>query len=101
MRGGWLAQLSWRSSNARQFHSDLWWWGIWRAGGLRLPGMALLKWGVLTGERTPSFYRNCGAIGVLLLFSAPAWLERFRFGPLEWLWRTLNVWRAEPIRRTS
>jgi uncharacterized protein len=29
------------------------------------------------------------------------WLSRFRFGPLEWLWRSLTYWRAQPMRRTS
>ena len=27
------------------------------------------------------------------------WLQRFRRGPLEWLWRCLTYWRLEPIRR--
>lgn len=26
------------------------------------------------------------------------WLERFRFGPLEWLWRSLTYGRAQPMR---
>jgi uncharacterized protein len=212
LRGSWLVQLSWRARNAWEFHSsDLWSWGIWRATGLMLAGMALLKWGVVTGERTPSFYRKLGAIGIgagvplvacglvqnnatgwnvrdgyflasqwnywgsvlialgwigwilrfwktgtsrwlisrlaavgrmaftcyiaetllcttlfygrgfglfgrvdrlgqvlvtlsvwlLLLLSARRWLEHFRFGPLEWLWRTLTYGRVEPIMRAA
>ena len=27
------------------------------------------------------------------------WLGRFRYGPLEWLWRTLMYGRAQPMRR--
>ena len=27
------------------------------------------------------------------------WLQRFRRGPVEWLWRCLTYWRWEPIRR--
>lgn len=27
------------------------------------------------------------------------WLSRFRFGPLEWLWRSLAYWRLQPMRR--
>lgn len=27
------------------------------------------------------------------------WLARYRFGPLEWLWRTLTYGRAQPMRR--
>jgi len=35
---------------------------------------------------------------VMLLWS-PWWLERFRYGPLEWAWRCLSRWRWEPLRR--
>ncbi|WP_026370434.1 DUF418 domain-containing protein [Kallotenue papyrolyticum] len=27
------------------------------------------------------------------------WLQRFRFGPLEWLWRSLTYGRVQPLRR--
>ncbi len=26
------------------------------------------------------------------------WLRRFRFGPVEWLWRSLTYWRWQPLR---
>lgn len=29
------------------------------------------------------------------------WLARYRFGPLEWLWRTLTYGRAQPMRREA
>jgi len=29
------------------------------------------------------------------------WLARFRFGPVEWLWRTLVYGRAQPMRRAA
>ncbi len=35
---------------------------------------------------------------LMLLWSKP-WLARFRFGPLEWLWRCLTYWRIFPLRR--
>jgi uncharacterized protein len=35
---------------------------------------------------------------LLLLWSKP-WLARFRFGPLEWLWRCLTYWQVFPLRR--
>ena len=37
-------------------------------------------------------------IGVQLLL-APWWLSRFRFGPFEWLWRSLSYWRRQPLLR--
>jgi uncharacterized protein len=39
------------------------------------------------------------AIWAVLLVLAPWWLTRFRFGPLEWLWRTLTYGRVEPLSR--
>ncbi len=40
---------------------------------------------------------------VALLFSFQIvfsrwWLARFRFGPMEWVWRSLTYWRREPLR---
>lgn len=35
---------------------------------------------------------------IMLLWSKP-WLDRFRFGPLEWLWRCLTYRRLFPLRR--
>jgi uncharacterized protein len=36
------------------------------------------------------------AIQALLSF---LWLKLFRFGPLEWLWRSLSYWTIQPILR--
>ncbi|MEM9689711.1 MAG: DUF418 domain-containing protein [Pseudomonadota bacterium] len=37
-------------------------------------------------------------IGLQLVIS-PWWLQRFRFGPAEWLWRSLTYWKMQPMRR--
>ena len=37
--------------------------------------------------------------GLMLLWSKP-WLARFRYGPMEWLWRSLARGRIEPMRRS-
>jgi uncharacterized protein len=37
---------------------------------------------------------------LMLLWSKP-WLARFRYGPLEWAWRSLTNWRMEPLRRIA
>jgi len=39
-----------------------------------------------------------GAWLLMLLWSKP-WLDRYRYGPLEWLWRSLARGRIEPLRR--
>ncbi|HEV2669468.1 MAG TPA: DUF418 domain-containing protein, partial [Gemmatimonadales bacterium] len=46
------------------------------------------------------------ALGLLLtvtifLIQVPLsvwWLERYQFGPVEWLWRSLTYWRPQPMR---
>jgi len=36
-------------------------------------------------------------IWIILLIISPLWLKRFRFGPLEWLWRVLTYWKKQPF----
>ena len=38
------------------------------------------------------------AWGVMLLWSKP-WLDRYRYGPLEWLWRCLTYGHIFALRR--
>ncbi len=38
------------------------------------------------------------AVCALQLLWSPWWLRRFRFGPLEWLWRSLAYRRRQPMR---
>ena len=49
-------------------------------------------------ERHQLFYVVAG-IWLLELIWSPIWLKQFRFGPLEWLWRSLTYWEAQPLRR--
>ena len=39
------------------------------------------------------------AVWITLLIAAPLWLRRFRFGPLEWIWRTLTYAARQPFVR--
>ena len=41
----------------------------------------------------------CLAVWVLQLWWSQAWLERFRFGPAEWLWRVATYRKGQPLRR--
>lgn len=41
------------------------------------------------------------AIYALQVVGCRLWLARFRFGPVEWLWRTLVYGRAQPMRRAA
>ncbi len=37
-------------------------------------------------------------IWIFQLVVSPIWLKYFRFGPAEWLWRSLTYWRLQPMR---
>jgi uncharacterized protein len=37
-------------------------------------------------------------IWVFQLWMSPIWLRHFRFGPAEWVWRSLTYWRLQPMR---
>ncbi|MGI4733358.1 MAG: DUF418 domain-containing protein [Janthinobacterium lividum] len=41
-----------------------------------------------------------GVWAAMLLWSRP-WLARYRYGPMEWAWRSLARWRAAPMRADS
>ena len=36
------------------------------------------------------------AVWLLQLIISPIWLKKYRFGPLEWLWRSLTYWKMQP-----
>jgi uncharacterized protein len=38
------------------------------------------------------------AIWAVQLAWSPWWLARYRFGPMEWLWRSLTRWERQPLR---
>ena len=42
-----------------------------------------------------------GGIWLLQLVLSPIWLNHFKYGPLEWLWRSLTYLKAQPFRRTA
>ncbi len=39
------------------------------------------------------------SIWIFQLIISPIWLKYFRFGPLEWLWRSLTYWKMQPFKR--
>ena len=209
-RGGWLEQMSERVRATVFFQTvGFFFFTSWRAGGLMLVGIALMKWGVLSGERSARWYRWLLVIGfglgipvvsygvvanfevgwtleyswmlgsqynywgslaiaggiigavmllhrsgvltplrealsatgrmafsnyllqtlicttlfyghglglfgsverwgqllmvvglwIVALIVSPLWLGRFRYGPVEWLWRSLTYWSLQPMRR--
>lgn len=90
--------------------------GGWLKGSLRAVGqMAFTNYLMHTIICIMIFYgpglglfgqvSRVGQIGVVLLIwlaqliYSPIWLRHFRFGPFEWLWRSLTYWRLQPMRR--
>ncbi len=62
--------------NLPMFFSAIPFFVLWRAGGLMVLGMALIKLGVLSGNRSSAFYRRLALIGYgvgLPLSAASAW----------------------------
>jgi uncharacterized protein len=59
-------------------------------------GAGLALYGHL--ERHELYY-IVGAIWIVQLIWSPLWLRRFRFGPAEWVWRSLTYWRKQPMRQ--
>ena len=41
------------------------------------------------------------SIWAVQLAVSPLWLRHFRFGPAEWLWRSLTYWKRQPMRRET
>lgn len=51
-------------------------------------------------ERIEVYY-VVGAIWLLQIIWSNIWLRYFRFGPLEWAWRSLTYWKRQPFIKTK
>ena len=66
LRGSWTAQLPQRASlfaNAFAYLFPTYF--VWRAGGLMIVGMALVRTGFLTASRSAAFYRRVAVAGLV------------------------------------
>jgi uncharacterized protein len=69
--------------------------GIWMFYGFP-PGPSLM------GKVGPAYLFVLSLVGFAAqVVCATAWLRRYRFGPAEWLWRTLTYWKAQPLSAFS
>ena len=64
--------------------------------GLFFYGIGFGKFGQL--ERY-EIYFVVAAVWILQIAFSHIWLKYFRFGPLEWLWRSLTYWKKQPMRK--
>jgi len=44
-------------------------------------------------------YFVVAGVWLTLLAASPLWLSRFKFGPLEWIWRSLTYMQLQPMRQ--
>jgi len=61
-------------------------------------GFAMGKYGYM--ERY-QIYIVVGIIWVCQIIISPIWLKFFRFGPMEWLWRSATYWHWQPLLRAK
>jgi uncharacterized protein len=54
--------------------------------------------GLFAGLNRFSLLFLVAAVWVIQLIISPLWLKYFRFGPAEWLWRTLTYLKRQPMR---
>jgi uncharacterized protein len=66
--------------------------------GLVFFGYGLALFGQLPRHQ---LYYVVAAVWMFQLIASPIWLRRFRFGPLEWLWRSLTYQARQPMRAAS
>jgi uncharacterized protein len=63
--------------------------------------LLFLGWGFGLAGRFDYFEQLLVVAGVwtFQLIVSPIWLRYFRFGPAEWLWRSLTYWKRQPMVR--
>jgi len=61
-------------------------------------GWALGLFGVLN---RPQLYIVVVLTWALMLAWSKPWLDRYRYGPLEWLWRSLTYRQMFPLRKVA
>ena len=46
-------------------------------------------------------YFVVGAVWVFQIIFSVIWLRYYRFGPFEWLWRSLTYWKMQPMKKVE
>jgi uncharacterized protein len=102
-RSGWLGQMDHRveTSLFRQTSGYIASTG-WRTAGLMLYGMALFQTGVITNERSVSFYRRLvavgGTVGLALILAGLWYIEASGWAASASLyWHQFNYWGSIPL----
>ncbi len=73
-QSGWLAQMRERVPTSIAMHTFVYLiYGLWRTLGMMLLGMALMKWGFLSAERSRGFYIKVAVIGLVIGLPVTIW----------------------------
>ena len=67
-------------------------------GALFFYGIGLNYFGKL--ERY-ELYIYTGVVWIIEIIWSHIWLHYFRFGPLEWAWRSLTYWKKQPLKKNN
>jgi uncharacterized protein len=67
-------------------------------GLLFFTGIGLSYFGKL--ERY-ELYIYTGVVWIIEIIWSHIWLRYFRFGPLEWAWRSLTYWKKQPLKKNN
>ena len=46
-------------------------------------------------------YYVVGGVWIFQIIVSHIWLRYYRFGPMEWIWRSLTYWKLQPFKKTS
>jgi uncharacterized protein len=60
-----------------------------------------IGFGLFAQFQRHELYYIMAVIWIFQIVFSNLWLSRFRFGPLEWLWRCLTYWKLQPMRKIN
>ena len=64
--------------------------------------MNITAFGLYGALQRHKLYYIWAAICAVQLVITPIWLKYLRFGPMEWVWRSLTYWkRQSPVRSAT
>lgn len=60
-----------------------------------------IGFGMLGKLERHEIYYVVGVVWLIQIIWSHIWLRYFRFGPLEWCWRSLTYWKKQPMKKNT